>query len=451
MRRDAVPGRTAITPGTAGRVKGGHLSNGRGDSAWETEWGVASLTEEDVAVLNIVEGFLRDGVALRRWWERADATDSYASRFPLDREFNRPAGAYGFFDQVQLESGLLPVMGNVQEMFYDQPRSPARSTAESARWMRDQIREFALHYFMRVSAFREPEAYVPARRVLPPGYLSRLSWCPEEEIERRGFGFRQLYYKLRDTGEVGKFPVRERPAIIDLREIGTKYEWIVLRVRIYDFNFTFRPFGAGGPAVVIPLNEQSYLIMSRDFIEDASEPEPGVLGRYGMGYAFVRELTPSVTAYGPGEFRAAIETFRFDVLESGEIRVRMVFVADRPERVANVRLDPVDLGFGLADLFSFGLTSRLLAPFKSVLDRLPTSTPPFDPVFPSISLLNSLTAGQASETLCISRETLEVEFLVKHFMQHYQTMVGSLLTWRQVRDWLDTATLPEWVVAGRSV
>jgi len=66
-------------------------------------------------------------------------------------------------------------------------------------------------------------------------------------------------------------------------------------------------------------------------------------------------------------------------------------------------------------------------------------------------LLNALTANQASETLCISRETLEVEFLIKHFMQHYQTMVGSLLTWRQVRDWLDAASLPEWVVAGRSV
>jgi hypothetical protein len=303
---------------------------------------------------------------------------------------------------------------------------------------------------MRVSAFREPEAYVPGRRILPPGYLSRLSLCPDEDITRVGFGFRQLYYKLRETGEVGKFPTRERPAIIDLREIGTKYEWVVLRVRIYDFNFTFRPFGPGGPSVVVPLNEQSNLIMSREFIEDADDPAPGSLGRYGMGYAFVRELTPSVTAYGPGEFRAAIETFRFDVQESGEVRVRMVFVADRPERVANVRLDPVDWGFGLADLFSFGLTSRIFAPVKNMLERLPTNVATFDPVFPSISLLNALTANQSSEVLCISRETLEVEFLVKHFMQHYQTMVGSLLTWRQVRDWLDAANLPEWVVAGRS-
>jgi len=426
------------------------VSNGQRSDAWETEWGVATLTENDRAVIDRVEGFLRDGLALNKWWIHADATNSYAQRFPLDREFNRPAGAYGFFDQVQLESGPLPIMGNVQEMLYDQPRTPAASQASAAEWMRDQIREFVLHYFMRISAFREPEAYVPDRPIMPPGFLQSLSWCPQEDILRRGFGFRQLYYKLKATGEVGKFPTRERPAIIDLREIGTRYEWIVLRVRIFDFNFTFKPFGPGGPAVMVPLNEQSDLIMSEEFIEDQQNPEPGVLGRYGLGYAFVRELTPGLTGYGPGEFRAAIETFRFDVLESGEAHVRMVFVADRPERVVNIRIDPVDWGFGLADLFSFGFTSRLLAPVKNVLDKLPINAGTFDPVLPSISVVNALTANQAAETLCISRETLETEFLIKHFMQHYQTIVGSLLTWRQVRNWLDSAAVPEWIVAGRS-
>jgi len=427
------------------------VSNGQRSDAWETEWGVGTLNNDDLAVIETVEGFLRDGLALKQWWTHADATNSYAQRVPLDREFNRPAGAYGFFDQVQLQGGPLPIMGNVQDMFYDQPKSPAVSRAATAEWMRDQIREFVLHYFMRISAFREPEAFVPEQLMAPPAYLQRFSWCAQEDILRRGFGFRQLYYKLKATGEVGKFPTRERPAIIDLREIGTKYEWIVLRVRIFDFNFTFKPFGPGGPAVVVPLNEHSNLIMSSEFIEDEQNPEPGLLGRYGLGYAFVRELTPSLTAYGPGEFRAAIETFRFDVLESGQVRVRMVFVADRPQRVANIPIDPVNWSFSLADLFSFGLASRLLSPVKNMLDKIPTNVTTVDPVFPTISLVNALTSNQAAETLCISRETLEVEFLVKHFMQHYETLVGSLLTWRQVPDWLDSAAIPEWIAAGRSV
>src|SRR2546423_9915268 len=186
-------------PGRPPPVKGGHLSYRQEGSAWETQWGATALTEEDRAVINTVEGFLRDGLALKRWWEHADATNSYAQRFPLDREFNRPAGAYGFFDQVQLDSGPLPIMGNVQEMFYDQTRSPSASQAEAAAWMRDQIREFVLHYFMRTSAFREPEAYVPDRRISPPEFLARLSWCPQEDIRRVAFGVRQLYYKLSGT------------------------------------------------------------------------------------------------------------------------------------------------------------------------------------------------------------------------------------------------------------
>jgi hypothetical protein len=40
--------------------------------------------------------------------------------------------------------------------------------------------------------------------------------------------------------------------------------------------------------------------------------------------------------------------------------------------------------------------------------------------------------------------------LIQHFMQHYQLMVGSLLTWRQIPSWLqrDQGHLPEWVIRG---
>jgi hypothetical protein len=37
---------------------------------------------------------------------------------------------------------------------------------------------------------------------------------------------------------------------------------------------------------------------------------------------------------------------------------------------------------------------------------------------------------------------------VRHFLQHYQTIVGSLLTWRSIADWCDEAALPEWVRRG---
>jgi hypothetical protein len=136
------------------------------------------------------------------------------------------------------------------------------------------------------------------------------------------------------------------------------------------------------------------------------------------------------------------------VLESGETRARLVFIANRPERILNVSINPVDWSFRLADLMSFGLTSALFAPARNALNRLPLRLNGFDPVSAYVALANQLTGGLAAEELCISRDQLEKDFLIQHFMQHYQMLTGSLLTWRRIRNWLDTAALPEWVIKG---
>ncbi len=64
--------------------------------------------------------------------------------------------------------------------------------------------------------------------------------------------------------------------------------------------------------------------------------------------------------------------------------------------------------------------------------------------------MNTLTAGQASEQLSFSRDELYRGFLRRHSLQHYQTVLGSLRTWRQIADWLDEGGLPEWVRRGLS-
>jgi hypothetical protein len=56
----------------------------------------------------------------------------------------------------------------------------------------------------------------------------------------------------------------------------------------------------------------------------------------------------------------------------------------------------------------------------------------------------------AAKDLCISKEQLEKDFLVQHFRQHYQMIVGSLTTWRRIPDWLDATSLPDWVRSGVS-
>ena len=43
----------------------------------------------------------------------------------------------------------------------------------------------------------------------------------------------------------------------------------------------------------------------------------------------------------------------------------MVFVANRPEKLMNISLNPVNWSFTLANLMSFGLSSRFSAPMQA--------------------------------------------------------------------------------------
>ncbi len=281
--------------------------------------------------------------------------------------------------------------------------------------------------------------------------MANLSWCPHYEANKRGFGYSQVYYKLRASGQIGKFPIEDEFAIVDLRDLGTKYEWIVTKVRIYDFNFTIRPRGQESVQVVIPLREESYLAMSPDFIVNEDNPSPQVLGRYGFGYAFIKDPRPTgPLAYGPGRFNVSFQLINFRVLRSGAIETDLIFAANQPEQVLNVPIAPLDWSIGLANVMSLGITSRWFAPLRSILDRLPVRVDGFDPVTTSVALVNLLTGGLAAQELCISREQLAKDFLVQHFMQHYQMVTSSLLTWRQYPSWLDADALPQWIVKGVS-
>lgn len=406
-----------------------------------------SESQRDAEVLPRVPEYLAKGLALRRWWAEVERQGGPKTQFRLDRSFNRATRSYGFYGEAPVDGTMMPVMGNVQEMFYDQTRAPASLGIESAEWMASQIREYVLHYFMRTSSFRQPEAYVDFSQPLPPPALSRLSWCPAPRASQIGFGFTQLFYKLLGSGEVHAFQGFERNAIVDQREVGKKYEWLVLKVRIFDFNFRSRPFGANGPELVFGLNEESYLVVHQEFINDRENPYPTALGDYGIGYSFVRSPNRSLFGYGPGEFDAAIELINFRVYKTGYVSVRMIFIANRPTSVTNIVVDPIDWTARLADTLSFGLASPLLTPARELFSQFPLRFS-VDPVVAYINAANALTGNYAADALCISMEELEKLFLVQHFQQHYQTILGSLVTWRRFPDWLDAKSLPPWVISG---
>ncbi len=396
------------------------------------------ITDTDRAILRYAERTLADGMELVRWWEEKDRANTYAERFDVVREFNASDRSFGFFDTAVVANAGLPVMGIVQEMFYD------RQKVATGELIRDQMKEFVLKYFMRVSHLRQPEAVAAGDPIPLTTFQRMFSWLPDAGERRVGFGYQQLYYKLRESGKIGKFAPDEQSTIVDLRDIGTKYDWILLKVDIFDFNLSFAPFGANALKLQMPLKEQTYLVLGPPFITNEENPEPDVLGRYGFGYAFVPYAPPDgpgIVAYGPGHFAAAIQTVDFRVMKNGEIRVRAAFVVNRPNKITNVDIDPIDWGFQLADRMTFGTASRVMSPVKALADRLPLRVSGVDPISTYIWLANTMTGGMASRRFGHSKTVLEKRMLVQHFMQHYEMLSSSLLVWRAVPDWTNPESL----------
>jgi hypothetical protein len=409
----------------------------------------AALDEGDLAVLRDVERALGDGLQLKDWWERKEAAGGYAREFELVRTHNRATRVTGFFDETVLGGRPFPLVGLVQEMLFDQPK---QATPERVR---DELREFVLHYFLRVSSFLRPDASV-ARDQSTKGDvacpLQPFSLCPERTDTQAGFGYAQLYYKLRGSGFVGKFPAHLRPRVIDLRRLYDIYEWVVLQVKLFNFNIAYTPFAGRAFTLTLPLREELYIVISRDFIKDEAEPTPGLLGRYGLGYALLRPAPHrTLFAYGPGEFEAGFQLIDFELHRDGASYVRMAFVSNRPRQVLRVNLNPISLAFGVADLLTCGLASNLLAPVRAALEPLAPGVDNFDPVTTYIALANLLTGGLAEDRLCASLETLEQNpMLLTHFMEHYNLIAGALLTWRGVSNWLDAQAIPANVRTGVS-
>ena len=102
---------------------------------------------------------------LKKWWEEADADDGYTDTFEVVTTLNRPDSSLGFFGEAPLDRGNMPVMGVVDEVFYDRPKAAQPWSEAAASWTCDQIREFVLHYFMRISDCRQPDLSTRHQRV----------------------------------------------------------------------------------------------------------------------------------------------------------------------------------------------------------------------------------------------------------------------------------------------
>jgi hypothetical protein len=248
---------------------------------------------------------------------------------------------------------------------------------------------------------------------------------------------------LAGTGEVGRFAEEDQGKIVDMRELGPKYEWVVLKARLFNLSLDMSPLGNAYPHFVVPVAAftEEYLIASPGFVVSEENPEPGVVARYGVGGATLRdtELRRGPLLWGPGRFYPGFGGFLFEVRETGETVVTAPFAVNRPERVFGLDPDPLAIGGQLANFFSLGLASRI---FPGIANGV-------DPLLSPVAALNAVTGNLGAE-FGASKETLERYLLVQHFTSVYQLLSGAALTYCRVPNWTaPEEQLPEWVRTGR--
>ncbi len=398
-------------------------------------------------VLAHLHSSLSDGLQIFRWWQNVDATGRYADKYALMRQPDGPDTNFGFYDQVPLARGILPVAGVVQDMFYDRSKPRQGSAAQAAAWMRDQVREFVLRHFLRICSRQAQQVYVPRGASRPqPDWLRNLSFCPDPNRQRTGFGYRQFLYKEKGSGRIGRFPAEERYRMFDLADMGTRYEWVLGNVQIFDFGLKAQVGGFQGLELYIPVREDVYVVFHEDLCGHRDNPSPGVLGEYGYGYTFIRnpELD-SVWAYGPEKLVSAFECIHFRVLENGEAWVKMAFCANMPQRILIQESSLSRLLLNAADRVTAGMASRLGEPLIRAYDSSPFSYVQPDPSFLFIDLANLATLGLAGSELAITRKRLITNIMGAHFLMLYDFVLQTLPAFKRVPDWLDGNALPEWV------
>jgi hypothetical protein len=314
-----------------------------------------SLSAHEQSLIELTEVAIRDGLQLERWF-RKNELGGTLKLFPLNlqRTYNLPNTAEGFFDSLPINGKSTSVMGCVQ--FCEFGKADSLSTEE-------RLADFVLGNFL-------PKA----NWVYPDGFNG-------------GFGLEQSLYKTSD-GNFGKFAEPECKGCVDWRDLGKKYDWVLLTVRIYDFVMKFGPFTRRLP-------EAAAVVPHADFVHVEDQlPKDCVYG-ITIGYPFIAFAPiPNNFGFGPGKFGTAIKTYTFYLTKKKEVRVKMYFAA--APRCAKV--------------FDFG---------KSIPD----------PVYGSSDLLGKISLGLWNSKRF--RERLDSFMLCQHSRVHQALMEGSSKCWDQ--------------------
>jgi hypothetical protein len=280
----------------------------------------AGLLPEDSLLIRQTEESLVVGLQLADWLR--DHGESLEWK-PIDlgRPFRLPHTQACHLGRVKVEGGERTVMATRQLLEFGSLGSRTR----------DALRDYVLGSYVPTSHWTNQDG-------TPGGIL------PEQILYRR------------PGGEYGRFPESARQGGGDFRELGSKYDWVLLTITPYDLVMDLTVFRLR--IFVVP-----YLVIHPGYVHVVQNPSPGYSLEVTVGYSYIDAspiaLRPWWVGYGPGRFVAATKIYQFLVTDNNEIRVRMYFAAaPRSQKILDFGKSWPDPVYGPADALhwlTFGL------------------------------------------------------------------------------------------------
>ena len=300
---------------------------------------------------------MADGIALEQWCKRGGG-DRTEFGLDLRQSYRLPNRASGYFGTMKLNGTETSVMGCRQ--FIEFARVSKRLDASGL------LKAFVLEEF-----------------------LTRAHWVNSDGTPG-GFDVERSLYQTAD-GEYRQFDDDERAGAMDWRDLGPRFRWVLLTIKLSDFGMQLGP-------VVRRMDEAVCVTPRREFMRVVEHPSPEYALEVSIGYPFIDYAPiPNHFGFGPGKFGIAVKLFSFFLTHDNRVRVLMEFAAaPRAEKVFDFwGIDPVYGGAALAKCLSMGVIGS-----ESVHERMDTG------------------------------------MLVQHCHVHQKLMDGTSKKWK---EWLDEA------------
>lgn len=286
-----------------------------------------SFSSQNKLLVDTAERAVRTGRELFSWWKAREAAGDLR-KFSLLSKEQPSVGMLGFYDEIELGGKKTSVMGCLQRARFKRGQT---ITTEA-----EAMEAFCMTRFMRVCRTKHPDGLAG------------------------GFGYRGVLHKLRDSGEYGPIEEVAEGPILDLGEIGKRYEWALLRIDIYDFYRSLPGMGKFAKFISKFMREAMYVAVHQDYFSGAQSPVEGAVAEYRFGYTVLPyNLEPTILGYGPGRLSAAVKQFRFILLENGDLEIQINFVASPRSQKILFLFGGFDPGYRLVRLLN-AITLNLL-------------------------------------------------------------------------------------------